>query len=139
MVVCSPLLQADCEGPYPHLLRRLLRHTEIRNPQLVWAIGFELAIDPIQWARYCRIGNRGAYNPATPHALQALLFHEPLDRAARHRVPFALQLSPDFIRTIDLHIGLPNAFDFWIQPVITLDTCAAQCGVLLLRNVAPVA
>lgn len=36
MVVCYPLLQADSEGPYPHLLRRLLRHTEI-NKSLVRA------------------------------------------------------------------------------------------------------
>lgn len=33
MVVCNPLLQADCEGPYPHLLRRLLRHTDADHPQ----------------------------------------------------------------------------------------------------------
>ena len=33
MVVCYLLLQADSEGPYPHLLRRLLRHTEARDPE----------------------------------------------------------------------------------------------------------
>ena len=32
MVVCHLLLQADGEGPYPHLLRRLLRHTDARHP-----------------------------------------------------------------------------------------------------------
>lgn len=35
MVVCHLLLQADGEGPYPHLLRRLLRHTDIRHPDLL--------------------------------------------------------------------------------------------------------
>src|SRR5450830_95288 len=39
MVVCNPLLQADCEGPYPHLLRRLLRHTDVPTPDLVRSSG----------------------------------------------------------------------------------------------------
>jgi hypothetical protein len=50
MVVCNLLLQADCEGPYPHLLRCFLRHTEIAGPQLVW-LRLELPIAPVQWAR----------------------------------------------------------------------------------------
>jgi hypothetical protein len=55
---------------------------------------------------------------ATPHALQALVFHEPLDCAARHCVTFPAQLPPDFVSAIDLHIGLPDPFDFWIQHVV---------------------
>ena len=35
MVVCHPFLQTDGEGPYPHLLRRFLRHTDIRAPDLI--------------------------------------------------------------------------------------------------------
>ena len=33
MVVCYLLLQADSEGPYPHLLRRLLRHTDVSRSE----------------------------------------------------------------------------------------------------------
>ncbi len=42
MVVCYLLLQADSEGPYPHLLRRLLRHTKVSNP----GIGQIIPIEP---------------------------------------------------------------------------------------------
>ena len=42
MVVCYLLLQADSEGPYPHLLRRLLRHTGVSNP----GIGQIIPIEP---------------------------------------------------------------------------------------------
>jgi hypothetical protein len=34
MVVCNLPLQADYKGPYPHLLRRLLRHTDVGYPGL---------------------------------------------------------------------------------------------------------
>ena len=44
----SPLLQADCEGPYPHLLRRLLRHTNIACPHLIDGRWLELAREQIR-------------------------------------------------------------------------------------------
>ena len=83
-------------------------------------IGLELTIDLVQrtWGRCVR--NRGAHNLATPQALQALAFHDALDRAARHRVTFPVQLPPDFVSAVDLHIGLPNLFYFRIQHVVTL-------------------
>jgi hypothetical protein len=34
MVVCNLLLQAECEGPHPHLLRRLLQHTDISTLEI---------------------------------------------------------------------------------------------------------
>ena len=48
MVVCNPLLQADCEGPYPHLLRRLLRHTYVRCPDRIRGIHLKVAIQMVR-------------------------------------------------------------------------------------------
>jgi hypothetical protein len=90
-------------------------------------------------ARCCRVGNRGTHKFATPHALQALAFHEPLHRAASHRVTFTVQLSPDFVSAVDLHIGLPNPFNFWIQHVIMLGASTTQCRVPLLSGIASIA
>jgi hypothetical protein len=93
-------------------------------------------IDPVQWARFRRVGNRGSlHSLATPHALQTLAFHEPLDCAASHMMTFTVQLSPDYVSATDLHIALPNPFDFRIQHVITLGASITQgrippsCGI----------
>ena len=72
MVVCNPLLQADCEGPYPHLLRRLLRHTDIGSPDLVRPVDgqpFEqIGIDRmlLSWNAGSGFGSY-ADNPQRPH------------------------------------------------------------------------
>ncbi|MBU2828491.1 hypothetical protein [Acidithiobacillus ferriphilus] len=49
MVVCHLLLQADGEGPYPHLLRRLLRHTNIRNPKALELFRIAVSESSIRW------------------------------------------------------------------------------------------
>ena len=48
MVVCHLLLQADGEGPYPHLLRRLLRHTDVTDPGLIDLPAIEPAIEQVR-------------------------------------------------------------------------------------------
>ena len=71
MVVCNPLLQADCEGPYPHLLRRLLRHTDIGAPDLVGAVDGQAAqkvrIDLVLRMRFR--GVRSLVDNRQPHQL----------------------------------------------------------------------
>lgn len=47
MVVCHLLLQADGEGPYPHLSRRLLRHTDVGHPGLIGLRHGELALQVV--------------------------------------------------------------------------------------------
>jgi hypothetical protein len=66
-------------------------------------------------------------------------FHEPLYRAASHMATFTVQLSPDFVSAVDLHIGLPNPFNFWIQHVITLGASTTQCRIPLLCSIASIA
>jgi hypothetical protein len=51
----------------------------------------------------------------------------------------AIELMPDFISAIDLHIGLPNTLNFRHQNVITPGTCATQFWIPSLRSEAPVA
>ena len=125
MVVCHPLLQADGEGPYPHLLRRLLRHTEVRDPQLVGTIGLELPIDPIQWARRLAVADRGAHDLSPHDTPQSLTTHKSFDRAAGHRDTLPVQLPPDLIGAINLQVGLPDTLDLRDQCLIAFRSLAA--------------
>lgn len=58
MVVCNPLLQADCEGPDPHLLRRLLRHTDVGYPGLIGGLGLKVLLQKILGDRKRVVGVR---------------------------------------------------------------------------------
>lgn len=57
---------------------------EIRDPELVGALGLEFPIGAIQRARNRGVRSRGAHRPAASRAPQALTPHQALDRAARH-------------------------------------------------------
>jgi len=131
MVVCNPLLHADCEGPYPHLLRRLLRHTEVKDPQLVRVVGLELAIDPIQRARRCLVAHGSAPDLAAPGPWQAKAAHQALDGAAGHRDAFSVQLTPDFVSTVYLKIQLPNPLNLRDQFRVSWRAGATQRGITL--------
>jgi hypothetical protein len=103
--------------------------------RLVWPIGFKLAIDAIRWASAAvlAIGVRTTLPRLIP--CRPLAFHEPLDRAASYIVTFTVQLSPDFVSAVDLHIGLPNPFNFRIQHVLTFGASAMQCSIPLLGSI----
>lgn len=126
MVVCHPLLQADGEGSYPHLLRRLLRHTEIGDPELIRPIRLELAMDPILRTRRGRIAEGGSHNLAAHRPPQAEATHQAFNGAARHLNPFSLQLPPDFIGAIHLEIGPPNTLDMRHQEFVTPSSGTSQ-------------
>src|SRR5512136_786051 len=64
MVVCNPLLQADCEGPYPHLLRRLLRHTDVGFPDPIRGIYLKFAIQKVRSDREIVLAVRGYLEPS---------------------------------------------------------------------------
>ena len=51
----------------------------------------------------------------------------------------AQQLTPDLFRAIDLHIGLPDAFNLRGMHLITLGAGEAQCRIAPLHSVTPVA
>lgn len=118
MVVCNPLLQADCEGSTPHLLRRLLRHTEVADPQLVGPPRLEMAVYPVEWARRFHISNRGTHNFSTHDAAQASATHQPLHGAARHVSLLTAQLSPHLVGAVGLQVGLPDTLDLGAQHCI---------------------
>ena len=73
----------------------------------------EAQIDPIQWAGSGHIANGRAHYLATPDTLQAQVFHQTLDGAARNRDALSPHLLPDLICTVDPHIG--QSWGRWIQ------------------------
>ena len=111
---------------------------EVRYPQLVWPIGFELAIDPVQRAWQCFVGDRGAHDLATARPLQPQAFHQSLNGAACHFDAFAPHLMPDPVGAVGLHVGPPDLLDLRHQDVIRLGPCAAQLGLALARSMTPI-
>jgi len=72
---------------------------EIRHPQLIGAVGAELAVDPIQGARQGLVGN-GCFNRLiAPNA-------------------FPPELMPDLAYVIKLEALFPNTPDLHAQPGI---------------------
>ncbi len=84
---------------------------KVGDPQLIRAVGLELAIDPIQWARGRLVADSGADDLAAPGPLQAKAAHQSLDGATGYRDAFAVQLTPDLVGAVDLQIGLPDPLD----------------------------
>ena len=54
---------------------------------------------------------------------------------ACHPGAFAPELLPDFVSSVDLHVGLPHALDLRHQDVIALGSCTTQFRSLPLRRV----
>src|SRR5664279_2570409 len=111
---------------------------EIRNPQLVRSLGPELAMDVIQRTGRLVVTDRRAHHLAAHHAAQALPPHQPLDGAPRHRHALARQLTPNLVRAVDPHIGLPDALDLRHQLVVAPGTRRSQRRVSPLRCVSAV-
>ena len=112
---------------------------EIRYPELFGPIRLELTLDPVLWTGRLPVNDRGAHHLAAARALQHQAFHQTLHRAAGNAKTFALHLLPDFVCTVDLFVGLPDALDVSNQRLVTLGTRAAQLGVALMGCVAPIA
>ena len=55
---------------------------------------------------------------ASPDTCQPQALHKPLNRAAGHFNPFTVQLAPDLVGTIDLHVGLPDPLNLRQQAII---------------------
>src|SRR5690606_24737785 len=83
--VCNLLLQADCEGPIPHLSCSFLRHTDVPTPQLVRLRGEQLGLGCI-----------GDSTDVAPLAILACGIEDPVHRAQRAQVlAFLEQLRVD--------------------------------------------
>src|SRR5690625_5871347 len=94
---------------------------EIRHPQLIGAIGAELAVDPIHGARQGLVGN-GCFNRlAAPDTFNAQTSHQPLNRAAGHPDAFPPELMPDLAYAVELEAFFPNTPDLRAQPSIALN------------------
>lgn len=112
---------------------------EVRDPQLVRALGPELPIDPVQRAKGLAVADRRAHPLVPPHASQPLLAHQPFHRAPRHRHALPPQLPPDLVSAIDLPVGLPHAFNLRHQDLITPDPGAATLWVIPKRHLPSIA
>jgi hypothetical protein len=101
MVVCNLLLQADCEGPYPHLLRRLRRHFDIGDPYPTRLCHIELLLQPVGYddrslaatvSRSPAIFGLGAYGGLTHQPINTVMPPKsPPARAGRHAPCVAVQ------------------------------------------------
>ena len=112
---------------------------EIRYPQLIGTIGFELPVHVVQRAWCRRIGHRGTHRLAAPCALNTKSSHQPLNRATCHGLFFAVKLTPDFISAVNPHGLLPNPVNLGYQNFISLGTGTQQFWVPLLCGIATVA
>jgi hypothetical protein len=134
----APCVHVDHEGHIqPALPGRDVG--EVRDPELIGPVGPEHTVDPVQRAWLPSVADRGAHHLATAHALQAQAPHQPLDRAARNGDAFAVELLPDLVGAVDLHVGVPHALDVRHQDIVTLSSGAASLRVALFAGVAPIA
>ncbi len=122
MVVCHQFLQTDGEGPFPHLLRRLLRHTNIRYPKLVGTRGYKLPIHLVGRSIKQVISNRRPTLLAAPDALYSEPLHQALDGATSNLNTFTNQLPPYFVGAIDSKIVFPYSLYISLKYSVSFDT-----------------
>src|SRR5689334_16274536 len=89
----------DHEGDV-HEARPGGNESEVADPQFVRPGGHEAAFDAIQILLQCLIWDCRASPAAAYNAPQALLAHQALHRAARHRNVLPMQLLPHLARSI---------------------------------------
>ena len=110
----------------------------MRKTQLVWPLGFGLAVDPVEPTQRPSIGDYSAHNIARtiragqPCASNTRPCSEP--RKLLYAAVGATVVGP-----IELQVHLPDPYDLDTQQIVTLDTGTEQCRVALLRHVSQVA
>ena len=93
---------------------------KVGDPELIGSGGDKPAIDEI--GRPVGRGVRaGGHDPRAPagRAPQPHVAHQALDRAARHAMPLASQLLPDFPRPVDVLVVIPHALNRRAELVVT--------------------
>ena len=90
-----PAPASRSRGTYPHLSRRLLRHTKIREPQTVRRGSVELPVHVIQRTESRLVADRCPQRFAPDRSPKAHILHQPGDRAASGAEAFPPQLPPD--------------------------------------------
>ena len=81
---------------------------EIRHSKRIRTIGGEVPLNEIRRSKGRMIGDRGLERSAAYDALEAHLTHPPLYRASGDFDPFSAKLTPDFARTVDAEVLLPD-------------------------------
>src|SRR5215470_12097898 len=96
------------------------RHVcQIRDPQLIRARRHEAPRDEIGRTHRASVRVRRALELATAcNARQAELGHQPLHRAAGHRLALPPQVFPNLPGAVDLVLLMPRALDLAAQPFI---------------------
>ncbi|KVT88921.1 hypothetical protein WT25_05705 [Burkholderia territorii] len=94
---------------------------------------------PRAW-RVC-IGNRRANLLAASYALEAQLAHQPLDPAADHLDPFAHQLLPHLVGSVNFEVRIIDALDLGTELRVTPGTARlrGRIGPLVGAPKAPAA
>jgi hypothetical protein len=87
-----------------------------------------MPIDPVQRTWRFAITDGGAHDFAAHHPAQPQCAHQPLDCATGHRHAFACQLPPHLVGAVDLHVGLPDAFNLRHKHLVTVSTRTALMG-----------
>jgi len=91
---------------------------EVGDPQLVGSLRREVPLHQVGWPRGALIRRGGPAGLATADTLQTQLPHEPLHRAAGHRVSLAVQLPPDLAGAIDAEVLGVDPADLGLQLLI---------------------
>jgi hypothetical protein len=84
------------------------------------ARSLELPVNPVQREHRSFVWNGDAPHLASTYAVQSQEPHQPRHSATRIGYAASIHLVPNFVRTINLHVGLPNALNVGEQYIIAL-------------------
>ena len=111
---------------------------EVRHPQLIGTISFELPVDTVERARGRGIWRGGSDAFAAPDPGQPELAHQPLDRTAGNGYAFSVHLLPDLVCAVDLPVGMPDPLNIGRQILITLGSGAMKFWIALAGSMQAV-
>ena len=95
---------------------------EVRCPELDGPVCLELSVHPVQRTWQSPVSDGGAYHLAMARAPQARKPREALHHAACCSNAFAIELVPELVGAVDLHVGLPHLADLRQQGCIVFGT-----------------
>ena len=97
---------------------------QVGHPQAIRGRGPELAGDQIERAVARLVADRGPdAGLAADDASESELAHQPLDGAASHRDPLALELRPDLVGAVHLAVLVPHPPDGDLQDLVPSPAC----------------
>lgn len=94
---------------------------DVGDPELVGPVSGELAVHQVSGPGGGLVGDGGLALTAAGHALDAVLTHQPLHRAARGLVPVAAQLLIDPVRPVGGQAHVMDPLDLGQGVLVTKD------------------